>query len=95
VLKARFDEEHKDDEQKYVAKPENRVVRVTEQLKVMARAAEYAKNSRSWLQLVSIIRYAWNVFTYDLTNPLELTQTDGWHYILLIAESSLYLIEHL
>jgi len=44
---------------------------------------------------VSIIRYTWNVFSYDLTNPLELTQTEGWHYILLIAECSLYLVEHL
>jgi len=61
----------------------------------MARAAEYAKNSRSWLQLVSIIRYTWNVFSYDLTNPLELTQGEGWHYVLLIAECSLYLVEHL
>jgi hypothetical protein len=61
----------------------------------MARAAEYAKNSRSWLQLVAIIRYAWNVFAFDLTNPLELTQVDGWHYILLIAECSLCLVEHL
>ena len=59
----------------------------------MARAAEYAKNSRSWLQLVSIIRYTWNVFSYDLTNPLELTQGDGWHYVLLIAECSLFLVE--
>ena len=64
-------------------------------LKVMARAAEYAKNSRSWLQLVSIIRYTWNVFSYDLISPLELTQGEGWHYVLLIAECSLYLIEHL
>jgi hypothetical protein len=71
------------------------VLRVTELLKVMARAAEYAKNSRSWLQLVSIIRYTWNVFSYDLTNPLELTQGDGWHYVLLLAECSLFLIEHL
>ena len=39
----------------------------------MARAAEYAKNSRSWLQLVAIIRYVWNVFAFDLTDPLELT----------------------
>ena len=61
----------------------------------MARAAEYAKNSRSWLQLVSIIRYTWNVFSYDLTNPLELTQGDGWHYVLLLAECSLFLVEHL
>ena len=61
----------------------------------MARAAEYAKHSRSWLQLVAIIRYTWNVLSFDLTTPLELTQVDGWRYVLLIAECSLYLVEHL
>jgi hypothetical protein len=94
-LENAFAEEHKEDEEVYAPQQEDRVLRVTELLKVMARAAEYAKNSRSWLQLVSIIRYTWNVFSYDLTNPLELTQGEGWHYVLLIAECSLFLVEHL
>jgi len=93
--KAQFEEEHKEDEEVYTISAEERVQKVSDLLKVMARAAEYAKNSRSWLQLVAIIRYAWNVFAFDLTNPLELTQVDGWHYILLIAECSLCLVEHL
>jgi hypothetical protein len=95
LLKARFAEEHKEDNEQYAAAIEPRVQRVINLLKVMARAAEYAKNSRSWLQLISIIRYSWNVFSYDLTNPLELTNGEGWHYILLIAECSLFLMEHL
>lgn len=62
----------------------------------MARAAEYAKLSKSWLQLVAIIRYTWNIFSYDLTNPLELSQSaDGWQHLLIIAECTLALLEHL
>jgi hypothetical protein len=104
--KAQFEEEHKEDEERYTVSAEERVQKVAGLLKVMARAAEYAKNSRSWLQLVAIIRYTWNVFAFDLTNPLELTQVVikddddedddcGWHYVLLIAECSLCLVEHL
>jgi len=95
LLEDQFKEEHKEDNEEYHLEIEPRVLRITELLKVMARAAEYAKNSRSWLQLVGVIRYTWNVFSYDLANPLELSQGEGWHYLLLIAECSLYLIEHL
>ena len=64
-------------------------------VKIMARAAIFATASKSWLQLISIIRYTWNIFTYDLINPLELTLDDGWLYLTMIAECSLTLIEHL
>ena len=72
-LQLQFEEDHKEDEEKYVPEVEERVQRVAALLRIMARAAEYAKHSRSWLQLVSIIRYTWNVMAFDLTNPLELT----------------------
>jgi hypothetical protein len=61
----------------------------------MARAAEYAKNSRSWLQLINIIKTVWNVISFDLTDPLELSMGEGWKYLVIIAESSLFLIEFL
>lgn len=61
----------------------------------MASAAKYAVNSRSWLQLVSIIHYTWNALSYDLTNPLELTETLGWLYLTELAECSIYLLEYL
>lgn len=64
-------------------------------VKIMAKAATYACQSKSWLQLINIIYYTWNVFTYDLIDPLEMTQDDGWLYITLIAECCLILIEHL
>ena len=64
-------------------------------LKTMARAAEYARNSRSWIQLENIVRYAWNVLNYDLSTPLELKETDAWKHVLVIAECSLYLLEYL
>jgi hypothetical protein len=35
------------------------------------------------------------VLSFDLTTPLELTQVDGWRSILLLAECSLCLVEHL
>lgn len=61
----------------------------------MSRAAEYARNSRCWLQLENIIRYTWNALTYDMTTPLELKDTEGWKYVVLIAEAGLYLVEYL
>ena len=61
----------------------------------MAKAAKFAINSRSWLQLVSIIQYVWNVFSYDLTSPLELTETTAWKALTELAECSLYLLEYL
>ena len=90
-----FEEEHKGDNEKFVLKIDERIRKVTAFLKIMAKAAEYAKNSRSWIQLENIIRYTWNVFSYDLTTPLELKETEAWKYVLLIAESSLYLLEYL
>ena len=64
-------------------------------LEVMAKAAKFALNSRSWLQLVSVILYVWNAFAYDLTNPLELTTTDAWKSVVVLAECSLFLLEYL
>ena len=49
-----------------------RINKMASFLQQMARAAQFAVNSKSWLQLVSIIIYVWNAFAYDLTNPLEL-----------------------
>ena len=65
-------------------------------LEVMAKAAKFALNSRSWLQLMNIILYSWNAFSYDLTNPLELTTgSDAWKSVVVLAECSLYLLEFL
>ena len=73
-----------------------RVKRVSDFLQVMARAAQFALNSRSWLQLVSIILYTWNTFTYDMINPLELSRVgNGWHSLVILAECSLYMLEYL
>jgi hypothetical protein len=45
--------------------------------------------------LENIIRYAWNLFNYDLTTPLELKETEGWKYVVILSECSLYLLEYL
>ena len=68
---------------------------MTEFLKKMSRAAEYARNSKSWIQLENIIRFVWNAFNYDLSVPLEFKDTEAWKYLLLLAECSLYLLEYL
>lgn len=44
---------------------------------------------------MSIIHYTWNALSYDLTNPLELTETLGWIYLTELAECSIYLLEYL
>jgi hypothetical protein len=90
---------HKEDSKAgdFVFKVEDRVNRVTNFLRLMARAAEYAKHARAWLQLENIIRYTWNVFAYDMTTPLELKESagEGWKYCVQIAEASLTLMEQL
>ena len=88
-------EESKDQLVKKEYHPMERVNRVTSFLEVMAKAAKFALNSKSWLQLVSIIQYVWNAFSYDLTNPLELTETKSWQSLVELAECSLYLLEYL
>jgi hypothetical protein len=76
-------------------KTDERIKKITNFLKIMSKSAEYARNSRSWIQLENIIRYTWNIFSYDLTTPLELKETDAWKYVNIIAECSLFLLEHL
>lgn len=64
-------------------------------LETMAKAAKFALNSHSWLQLVSILLYVWNVFSYTMTTPLDLTRTTAWKHVVVLAECSLYLLEYL
>ena len=93
--RAAITEQYKDQLIKKTYEPEERVSRLTTFLNVMAQAAKFAINSRSWLQLVSIIQYVWNAFSYDLTTPLELTETNSWKSLTELAECSLYLLEYL
>jgi hypothetical protein len=90
-----FYEEQKSSEAKFTPKIEERVTKMTAFLKIMARAAEYAKQSKAWLQLENVIRYTWNAFSYDLTTPLELKETEAWKYVVQISEASLVLMEQL
>jgi len=75
---------------------DQRMKYMTSFLEVMAKAAKFAMNSKSWLQLINIILYTWNAFSYDLTNPLELSSlTTAWKSVVVIAECALYLLEYL
>jgi hypothetical protein len=93
--KAAINEQYKNELVKKTYEAEERVQRISQFLTVMASAAKFAINSRSWLQLVSVIQYVWNVFSYDLTTPLELTETTAWKPLTELAECSLYLLEYL
>ena len=95
ALMLSFYEEHKSTDAKFVPKVEDRTTKMTAFLKIMARAAEYAKQARAWLQLENVVRYTWNAFSYDLTTPLELKETDAWKYVAQISEASLVLMEQL
>ena len=83
------------EEEEYFYGLEDRVHKMTAFLEVMAQAAKFALNSKSWLQLVSIINYTWNAVSYDLTTPLDLMHSDGWKDFVIIAECGLYLLEFL
>jgi hypothetical protein len=37
----------------------------------------------------------WNVISYDLTSPTDLKETEGWKFIVVLSECSLYLVEFL
>jgi uncharacterized FlaG/YvyC family protein len=95
--KEKVEGQEEEEKPKEVYKPEvdPRIEQVTHQLKILAESAEYAKNSKFWLQLITIFRYTCNVLAYNLTNPLELTQSDAWKYILIIAECNLVMLEQL
>jgi hypothetical protein len=45
----RFEEEHKADNEKWEVKVEERVKKLTNFLRIMSKAAEYARNARAWL----------------------------------------------
>jgi len=97
-----WEEDHKADELaengekvEYAYDIEERTIRMSNFLDVMAHAAKFALNSKSWLQLTSIIMYTWNAISYDLTTPLDLMHTDAWKDFVVIAECSLYLMEYL
>ena len=93
LLKQAFEEERKDASAPFVYKVEDRITKITNFLRIMAKSAEYAKQARAWLQLENIIRYTWNAFSYDLTTPLELKDTEAWKYVVQISEASLVLME--
>ena len=48
-LKQAFDEENKDANAHFTYKVEDRVTKMTNFLRIMAKAAEYAKQARAWL----------------------------------------------
>jgi hypothetical protein len=48
-LKQAFDEENKDANTHFIYKVEDRVTKMTNFLRIMAKAAEYAKQARGWL----------------------------------------------
>ena len=55
-------------------------------LSLFADAASFSSTTKSWIQLENIVKAVWNSFYELIINPFEMTTTDGWIHITLIAE---------
>ena len=64
----------------------DRVLAITRNINLLSRAAQYSQVSKSWVLLENIVKYTWNLITYELVSPLELSQTDAYKDIFLLTE---------
>lgn len=71
---------------------DDRVKSISSIINLLSRSSQYCCNSKSWVLLENIVKYTWNLITYELVSPLELSQTDAYKDIFLMAESVLNLL---
>ena len=64
----------------------DRVLAITRDINLLSRAAQYNQVSKSWMLLENIVKYTWNLITYELVSPLELSRTDTYKDIFLLTE---------
>ena len=69
-----------------------RVLAITRNINLLSRAAQYSQVSKSWVLLENIVKYTWNLITYELVSPLELSRTDAYKDIFLLTECILNLL---
>jgi hypothetical protein len=95
-------EEHPQDESKEQSKiPEEddiqipvdeRIKAISEVINLLSRSCQYSRNSKSWVLLENLVKYTWNLITYELVSPLELSQTDAYKDIFLMTECVLNML---
>lgn len=71
---------------------DQRVSSISEIINLLSKSAQYCCVSKSWVLLENIVKYTWNIITYELASPLELSQTDAYKDIFLITECVLNLL---
>lgn len=59
---------------------------ITRNINLLSRAAQYSQASKSWVLLENIVKYTWNLITYELVSPLELSLTDAYKDISILTE---------
>jgi hypothetical protein len=65
---------------------EERVKAISEVINLLSRSAQYSCVSQSWVLLENTVKYTWNMISYELISPIELSQTDAYKDIFLITE---------
>lgn len=71
---------------------EERVKAISEVINLLSRSSQYSCVSKSWVLLENTVKYTWNMISYELISPIELSQTDAYKDIFLITECVLNLL---
>jgi hypothetical protein len=64
----------------------SRVSAISRNINLLSKAAQYSTVSKAWVLLENIVKYTWNLISYELASPLELSRTDAYKDIFLITE---------
>lgn len=73
---------------------DERTVAISSIINLLSRGAIYSQASSSWVLLENIVKYTWNMITYELISPLELSRTDAYKDVSLLTECVLNLLSH-
>ena len=73
---------------------DDRIVAISSIVNLLSRGGIYSQASSSWVLLENIVKYTWNMITFELLSPLELSRTDAYKDISLLTECVLNLLSH-
>ena len=82
------------DEEDIEVPVDERIRSISEVINLLSRCCQYSQVSKSWVLLENAVKYTWNLISYELVSPLELSQTDAYKDIFLITECVLNLLSH-
>ena len=71
-----------------------RIMAISSIINLLSRGGIYSQASSSWVLLENIVKYTWNMITFELISPLELSRTDAYKDISLLTECVLNLLSH-